>query len=162
MKRNLLRSARCSLACAGGLLLFLAALGCGSGQGTVSGRVLYQKQPVPGGLVTFVPVDPKQQAISAVIDEDGRYELTVAAGEVRIAVDNETLRPQPVGAKVELPPGLKLPPIKKGQLPPPEKATQPKPSGKYRAIPEKYYRIDTSDLRYTVIGGSQTYDIVLK
>jgi hypothetical protein len=153
-----------SLARCVGLLLLIPAVGCGAGQGTVSGRVLYKNTPVPGGLVTFVPADPKQQSVTAILDENGRYELTVASGEVRIGVDNEELRPPAAGAKgppLALP-GVKLPPIKKGDLPPEQKQTQAKNPGKYREIPEKYYRPDTSGLRYTVTGGSQTHDIELK
>jgi hypothetical protein len=146
----------------GPLLLLAVGVGCGSGEGTVSGRVLYQNTPVPGGLVTFTPVDARHPPATAVIDEHGRYQLTVAAGEVQISVDNRELKPlSPRDKKPPvLPPGVQLPPPGKVEVPPPQAAE--KPPGKYREIPEKYLRADLSGLSYTVTSGTQSYDVELK
>ena len=157
----------CDLARRGGPLLLLAALvGCGSGTGTVSGRVLVgkAKEPLPGGLVTFAPVDSKHNVVTAEIDEQGHYEATVPAGEVRISVDNRSLMPPAASPPPSLPPEL----LKLKKLPPPTKVEAPAPaggvkaSGRYRKIPEKYYRTDQSGLTFTVTGGAQKHDIELK
>src|SRR5205807_2404737 len=88
------------------LLLLAVVLGCGPGQGTVSGQVKYRGKPVPGGLITFVPADPRQPPAFTNLDENGRYQLTVAAGQVKISVDNRELAPVSKGP-VGLPPGLR-------------------------------------------------------
>src|SRR5439155_18825300 len=39
------------------LLILTLAAGCGNGEGKVSGKVLYNGKPVPGGRITFRPAD---------------------------------------------------------------------------------------------------------
>jgi hypothetical protein len=56
----------------------------------VSGRVLYNGKPLPGGRVTFVTADGF--ASTAVIDETGNYTIKSRVGEVGIGVDNRMLR----------------------------------------------------------------------
>src|SRR6516225_9304426 len=79
---------RFRFATSSGIVLILAlAAGCG-GRGTVSGQVLYKGKPVPGGWVTFRPVDASANTVNARIDQNGHYEATLPTGEVKIAVDN--------------------------------------------------------------------------
>ena len=152
-----------------GLLVLLAlAVGCKGGQGTVSGTVYLNDKPLPGGLVTFRPADSSRNAVSARIGEDGHFEATLPAGEVKIAVDNREFEPPPRGdvpklpPVVDLPPGVKpAPPERPGSPPTPEGAPE-KPSGKYVPIPPKYYDVDTSDLTLVVQPGPQSYDVRLK
>ena len=159
---------RCRSAGRFALSLALAlTVGCG-GKATLSGRVLYKKKPLPGGWVSFRLVDRRAPAVSAQLDEDGRYEVTLPPGEVQIAVDNRELEPlptEPPPAAPRLPPGLKLPP---GVPPPGAKAspasrTNPeRPSGSYVPIPPKYYDFEKSGLTHRVKSGPQTYDIELE
>ncbi len=165
MRRNPFGRGRALVAGCGWLILLPFVIGCGGGKGTVSGRVLYNKQPVTGGTVTFAPVKGGSSPVTATIDENGNYQITVPVGEMYISVDNEALKPVGAGEKPSLPPQLFG---KKLKLPPPEKGkrqqTAPageRPPGKYVAIPAKYARLDNG-LKYTVTSGSQPHDIELK
>jgi hypothetical protein len=151
------------------LILFAAALGCGPGQGTVSGQVkLTNGKPLPGGWITFVPADPRQPPATARIDENGRYELTVAAGKVKILVDNRELEAQAAQGpaapvlpeKIKLPADLNVPKPAPGQGPPPD--APEKLPGKYVRIDPKYHTVEKSGLEYTVSAGPQTHDVELK
>jgi hypothetical protein len=164
MRQPLLTPASATLARGVGLLLLLSVLaGCGSGHGTVSGRVLYGKRLVTGGTVTFAPVEGGSPPVLAQIDENGRYEVTVPAKEMWISVDNQALKPPATTRDIISVPalkGVKLPPLEKGHAP--EVAPgQEKPPGKYVPIPPKYYQLNNG-LRYTVTSGSQTHDIELR
>lgn len=148
-----------------GLLLPLL-VGCGPGQGKVSGRVLFNGAPLPGGLVTFRPADARQNAITAPIDAQGNYEAILPAGEVKVCVDNRELEPPPVLSGLQ-PPGLP-PEVQKAiggkaDKAAPRAADKPadKPAGRYVPIPEKYYTVETSGLQFTVQRGDQKQDISL-
>jgi hypothetical protein len=151
-----------------GLLLVLpVATGCGAGRGKVSGRVLYHGAALPGGSVTFRPADPGQNAVSAVVGEDGHYEAVLPVGEVTVSIDNRRLQPPP-NLGVGLTTGLPLPPEmrKDGAGTPPEQpggaeANPTRPPGHYIKIPDKYYNMETSGLQFTVSGGEQEHDLVL-
>jgi hypothetical protein len=146
-------------------LLFLPALaGCGRPTGHISGKVIYKGQPLPGGRLTFRPADPSLNTVPALIDAEGRYEATLPAGEVTIAVDNRELQPPEPGQRPALPPGIKLPgqdgAAKSAAATP--NAGEGKLTGKYVPIPEKFYQAETSGLNYTVKKGSENHDIELK
>jgi hypothetical protein len=134
--------------------------GCGPGEARVSGRVLYQDKPLPGGRVTFRPADSRRNSVSTPISPEGTYEATLPVGEVRISVDNRELEPPPSAAPPPSLPNFKPP--AGVVVPPPKKEEHQKPPGTYIPIPEQYYTIEKSGLTYTVTKGSQTHDIVLK
>jgi hypothetical protein len=138
------------------------AAGCAQSNATVSGTVKLDGKPLPGGIVTFFPVQPGGFPASAQISEQGHYEITTPPGEYRIALDNRELKERDRTTKPpELPPGIKLPPPKE---PPPGKEAPPKKqgiAGRYVAFPPRYYSAEESALTYTVTGGSQTHDIEL-
>jgi hypothetical protein len=157
------------------LLLVPILAGCGSAKGTVSGRVLYKGAALPGGRVTFRPANPKVNAIPVELDEEGKYEVTLPVGEVRVSVDNRELQPPsavPRGVPAGLPPEVQkaLAKAKTEAAPPPaaeptpagNSAAPPKPRGKYVPIPDKYYTIENSDLKFTVEPGNQKHDLELK
>lgn len=157
------------------LLLLPFLIGCGTNKTKVSGRVLYKGKPLPGGSVLFRPADSKQNSITAELDEQGNYEVTLPAGEVQVAVDNRELEPIADAPSGGLPPGLPAaarealtkakPSSPPPDAPPPaaDNSSAPtKPRGKYIRIPTKYYDTETSDLKFTVQPGSQTHDIELK
>jgi hypothetical protein len=129
-------------------LLLLAAAGCGN-TGTVSGRVTYKGEPVPGGVITFYGANGRTD--SGRIEADGRYAVYQAPlGEVKVTV----VRP-----KVGPPPR-----VFKGREPPrhPDAAgSAPAPSDKVMILPDRFKDPSTSGLTVTVKGGSQTTDIDL-
>jgi hypothetical protein len=147
----------------GFLVLAGLAAGCGAGQGTVSGKVLFNGKPLPGGWLTFRPADPSKNNVTAQIDENGHYEAVLPAGEVKIAVDNREWEPA-APMKTVLPPGVKLPAAPKTTADAPAvTSAASKPPGSYVPIPAKFYDADSSGLTFTVTSGkSQTHDIELK
>jgi hypothetical protein len=164
MKPTVFRFFRPGARCRLGLLLASAlAAGCGAGQVTVSGRVLCDGTPLPGGRVTFRPADPKQNAVSAEIDRQGNYEAVLPAGDVQVCVDNQEFAPRPAGGGVptDLPPELrdKVPGLKSANPAPP--AAPPPASDRYRPIPGRYAQVETSGLHFTARPGMAKQDIEL-
>ena len=154
------------LACAA-LSLLVPLAGCGRGRGTVSGVVLFQNKPLPGGLLTFRPSNPGENPVTVPISPEGRYEATLPTGDVLIGVDNRELLPPQKGGgpPPSLPSGIKLPPLKVEPASGPAGAKEKEPrkgAGQYVPIPDKYYSTDTSGLRYKVGKGNQSYDIPLE
>jgi hypothetical protein len=113
--------------------------GCGSKTGTVSGKVTYQGQPVPGGIINFLPQSEpdRGKVFSSGIDANGIYQVVrVPVGPVKITVQD------PGGQSAK-------------RIVDPNEA----PRKKY---PTRYATPEGSDLTFTVAGGSQEHDIELK
>jgi hypothetical protein len=158
--------------CVALLLPLLALAGCSSGNSKVSGRVLYNGAPLPGGRLTFRPADPRRNSVNAVVDAQGNYEAELPVGEVKVCVDNrELMTTESIGA--DLPPGLPFSAEAKkalGGKPAPVVPAAPaegdnapaKPAGRYIPIPSRYYDVDTSGLDFKVEGGSMQHDLTLK
>jgi hypothetical protein len=151
-----------------GLLLLLPFLtGCGGGKSKVSGQVRFNGDPLPGGVLTFQPADPKHNSVAVSLDEQGHYEATLPVGEVQVSVENRHLQPRsagPRGVPPSLPPEVQEALGKaKPQAAPPPPVDKPaaKPRGNYVPIPEKYSSIETSGLTFTVAPGNPTHDIEL-
>jgi hypothetical protein len=147
-----------------------AMAGCGIGQAKVSGRVLHDGKPLPGGRVTFFPQVQGLNSVSTLVDEQGNYQADLPTCEVKVIVDNHELKPRPKMNMVS-PPGLpggvlqKLAQAKKenssekgGAVDPRMHGTIP---GKYVEIPAKYNSVTTTPLSFTVHRGDQTHDIEL-
>jgi hypothetical protein len=120
------------------LVVFLAG-GCGSKVGSVSGKVTYEGEAVPGGFVDFVPQTGPQKGtvFSGTIDTSGKYQVTgVPVGPATILIRH------PGG-----------PPTK------PRPGENPAPRKQY---PTRYATAEGSELQFTVAGGSQEYNIDLK
>ena len=99
----LVRVGRCVLASS-----CLLSLSCGS-SGTVSGKVTYNGQAVPGGVVVFV-ADGTRGTMSATIGEDGSYRVeNVPSGPVKIAVKTAAPSRQPPPAQTKAWEGDKMP-----------------------------------------------------
>jgi hypothetical protein len=150
-------------------LLLVVVTGCGPGQGKVSGQALLDGAPLPGGRLTFRPADPRQNSVSAELDEQGRYEVLLPAGLVQVSIDNRELESR--GNQSAVPPIDGLPPnvlekLRGGaksdsaQCKPVEDALLKLP-GKYVVIPNRYYDLETSGLEFTVQRGDQNHDIIL-
>jgi hypothetical protein len=155
----------------GALVLTPFLAGCAPGQGKVSGQLTYNNKPVPGGLITFRPADPKQNSVSAELDAEGRFTAIVPEGEVLVSIDNRELEPRPTNLP-SIPPDLPLSPearAKIGKIAPPKPAEGDakesdevrRPRGRYLPIPEKYYLGETSGLKFTIKAGDQTLNIEL-
>jgi hypothetical protein len=136
-----------------GLLVAVLVCGCNGGlkppqTAEVSGKVLFNGQPVPGGEVTFVAIKGGY-ASGGAIDENGNYKVTVPVGEVKITVDNRKLQKARGAPKAG-------PMLKNPDAPAPSEM-----KGKYISLPTKYANADKTDLTYTVVLGSQTHEITL-
>jgi hypothetical protein len=149
------------------LLLVAAAGGCaGRAPGRVTGRVLLDGQPVQGGILTFMPADMRGPSVSASVDESGGYAAELPAGDMLVSFDNRTLAPPTPRAAPPLPKGLS-PEIRAklgrtdsapAPAPPPE---TPARSGRYVKVPDRYYMIETANIKFTVKSGEQQHDIEL-
>lgn len=123
--------------------LILAApllLGCGENTGTVSGKVLFQGEPLPSGTIAF---QGAKGWVGSSNLQSGEYKISgVPPGEVQITV--QTFPPSP------------------GVVPPDTPASSVKlPSLKYTEIPPAYSDFSSTPLKLTVKLGTQTHDIVL-
>jgi hypothetical protein len=117
--------------------------------GSVTGKVTYKGQPLPGGTVVFHPAKGKPAA--GTIQADGTYAIQgVPPGLVVVTIETES---------------VKAGPDKGPKLKPPAKDKEPTPGGgkaaRYVAIPRLYGDVKTSPLRLTVQAGKQVFDIVL-
>jgi hypothetical protein len=147
------------------LALLGAATGCGAspGNGKISGRVLLDGKPLPGGTVKFRPVDGRANLVSFELDESGTFSVDLPIGEVLVAVDNREFEPKPPRPPSPVPRALN-PEIRgklnldKARSAPPAAPTTP---SKYVAIPAKYYQPESSELTFTVQPGDMTHNIEL-
>jgi hypothetical protein len=162
---------RRSLIRIGGISLFLSlavlATGCG-GSGTVSGKVYYNNQPLPGGTVVFWNADGKGTKKSE-IQPDGSYKIEdMPSGQVKIAVVTDYLKPSGGRGSPGQAPGQGKAP--KMPMPPPDKLPEgadmgnvyknARPPGeKYVPIPPDYEDTAKTTLEYTVTKGPQEHDI---
>jgi hypothetical protein len=143
--------------------LALLPLGCGGGTGTVTGKVLFNDQPLPSGTVVFTNADGKGSQ-TAEIQPDGTYKIEkMPTGPAKVAVmtapsataEGRVPGPQP---KMPTPPPDKVP-----EGADPGKVYGNKPQAKkYVKIPEKYADAEKSGLTVTVGSGSQEWNIPLK
>jgi hypothetical protein len=135
-----------------GLLLALAAGGCGARTGTVRGTVTFAGEKLSAGTVTFFGSGEtiKTSGIAA----DGSYQIDgIPAG---LAIITVATSPPPEGVPV-----MPLPPLPR-DMPVSTKPTFVGPAfGPYVDIPKKYRSPEQSGLSWAVRGGAQTHDIVL-
>jgi hypothetical protein len=129
----------------------------------VSGQVLLDGKPLPGGKLTFRSTGPKSLPVTRTIDENGNYEeVDLPAGEVAVMVDNRALKPPPPRGPITLPKGISPEMAKQfndAHSGPPPQRNQ---AGKYVPIPERYYDGENGELKFTVQSGTQKHDIELK
>src|SRR5262249_22752825 len=129
-------------------LALISAAGCGKALGSVTGKVYYKNEPLKGGTVVFVTADG-QTGGGSEITEDGSYSIAdLPPGDVRIAVETRSLRPNRFRARE----GSAMP-----QNAPPEAGAYRghATTDRYVAIPDRYAEIESSELTYTVIAGKQ-------
>jgi hypothetical protein len=140
----------------------LALNGCGSGKGSVSGKVTYQGRPIViGSVVMTAKVGPP---VVGALDAEGHYALKgVPAGPVNVAVVT-TLPvymkgPTAFHGKRGLGADNKEPESKNSVAPLPE---PPKIDlEKWIQLPKEYERADTSGISTTVKPGNNLFNIEL-
>jgi hypothetical protein len=121
-------------------LLILASVGC-SGRGDVSGKVTYKGKPLVFGTVLIQGSDGSSQQGN--IEKDGSFTVRgVAPGVARVAVNSPNPRNITLVVKD---------PSKKRE-------GYPDAPGWFD-IPKKYENVESSGLKYTIKGGSNTIDI---
>lgn len=160
-------------------LIVSATVGCG-GKGTISGKVTVDGQPLGAGVITFHP--SKGQAISADI-KDGQYTVTgVHAGDAKVTVSTaavleklkqaelaqqNTARGQGQMAQMTEAEKANLPPAAKERIEQQEqRIVQAKKDladlkEKYRPVPDKYTKPESTPLTAPVKSGHNTYDVSL-
>jgi hypothetical protein len=144
------------------LALLGTVAGCGNGppgNGKVSGRVLLDNAPLPGGKVTFRSVDGRANLVTVELNETGAFSVNLPAGEVMVTVDNRDLEPKAPAGPLRFAGPVQAIRNKAPQaLPAPPKVGP----GRYVKIPERYYSLESSELSFTVSPGEQTHDIPLE
>lgn len=136
---SLLRSAMVAL-------LFLGASGCGGSKtGNVSGKVLLNGKPVPGGYVNFFPTGENTSAKTSPIREDGSYSVPgVPVGMAKITVQGVAGPVTPTN--VQMPKDMEM----------------PRSDRKTVDVPAKYSTTEQSGLTFDVKPGAQEFTIELK
>jgi hypothetical protein len=135
--------------------LLTAIAGCGKNRRSVehvevSGQVLFEGLPLPGGEVKFVAVNGGFGS-TGIIDENGHYQVNAPAGEVEIGVSNRMLQGNGGAGAGEGSLRQKKAKVQQVQ----------RVKGHWVNIPAAYADPHTSGLKYTVKSGPQTYDIQL-
>jgi hypothetical protein len=143
--------------------------GCGNTT-KVKGQVLFDGQPLPGGILSFTPGEGNPgNLMTATIQEDGTFVMADAPiGPVKVSIANTHLKPEdPKGKerrdKGEAPSGRRLAryylrPQAIEQIE--QQADAPK-IGRYVKIPEKYYNPATSSITIQVQRGGDAVKIEL-
>jgi len=148
------------------LLLFplsILVVGCGSGQGTVSGKVYYKGKLLPGGDVRFFPESGGGSFYSG-IGSDGSYSIAkVPRGPAKITVTysresplakaNPRNRAMAERGMQQQQEAMKAHRKNADSAPPPSDVA---------SVPDKYAKPDQSGLKVDVTGGKQTFDINLE
>jgi hypothetical protein len=151
------------------VIVTVAAVGCGHGssQSAVSGRVLLDGKPVPGGRITFISDHLGLNPVVATIDESGDYgPVSLPVGGVSVCIDNRYLAPPPPRQRFDPTTTIKgLSPELRNKMRGGDAGNQPAPaqSQNYIKIPERYHMVESSDdLKFNVESGNMTHNIDLK
>ena len=157
-----------------GALLLAGAVGCGGGKGTVSGKVTLDGKPLPAGKISFVGANGK--ATTADIT-DGQYTASnVPTGDVKVTVQTNSIKQEAdsllasnrygsVGSRPAA--RSKLPANVKEHLQ--EEAARNAEMlkrgkellARYRPVPGKYGKPDSSGLQVSVTRGDNSFDVPL-
>ncbi len=140
--------------------LVLCLAGCSPRTGEVSGEVTFKGNPIPGGILTFRPADESQNSVSYELGRDGKFKVTLPVGDALICIDNREFEPRPATLPA-IPPGMNLPPeVIKGMQASSKESS--KVSDRWVKLPEKYYQMETANMKIAVKGGKQTETIEFK
>lgn len=156
------------------VLLISTAMGCGGGKGTVTGKVTVDGKPLPAGKIAFIP--KSGSGVGGEI-KDGQYKVekvppgtvnvTVETQSLRTRIDSLTVAAQQFSQTQAPPPGVKMPENARESLEQEKKDAAEKAQelkelkAKYRPVPEKYGKAETSGLTLEVKSGSNSFDVPL-
>ena len=158
-----------------GALLLTGAVGCGgSGKGTVTGKVTLDGKPLPAGKISFVGASGK--AATADIS-DGQYTATnVPTGDVKVTVQTSPIKQEAdrllasgrySSAGRSRVPASKLPAnVREHVQEEAARNAEMLKKGKellarYRPVPDKYGKPDSSGLHVSVTRGENSFDVPL-
>jgi hypothetical protein len=129
-------------------VIFLAIIGCGAGEarGRVAGKVTFQGQAVPEGIIVFSN-DEKGVHLNTKLKPDGSYEIITAKG-AGLSVGNYSIS--------VCPPLPELAPVSA------DPAAAKRDAKQYPNIPQKYRDPKTSRLTLTVKEGDNQFDIAMQ
>ena len=122
------------------LISFVCFSGCSSNDtstGTISGKVRYKDNPVPGGTITFHITSEKGiKTAVGILQKDGSFEIKKAAvGSAKVTVETDTVNP--------------------GEQ-------QAQSSSNYVEIPKQYNSVETSGLTMDIKQGENKKTFELK
>jgi hypothetical protein len=125
------------------LLAIVALAGCGAPQGTVSGQVKFQGQPLPAGKITFFCEGGTKPVITRDLTH-GQYTMPeMPVGNARVAVATIEIKQDAVLGAMQSPTPTDVPAAA---------------TGPFVKIPDKYRMPDLSGLTYPIVAGKQTKD----
>lgn len=138
-----------------GLLMLVA--GCSS-KASISGKVTYNGEPMPGGSITFMPVQGGGGGTAKIDPKDGSYEMTsLPTGKMKIGVAPIVQPVMPRGMKpYGPPPGSGAPPEALKGL------NSGSTEGKHVPVPQEYTDPESSSLEVEVKSGKNTHNVELK
>lgn len=131
-------------------------VGCEQPRGMVEGEVILDGKPLPGGMMSFVSIGPKDKLKvegSAELDREGKFKIDLPVGDVMVGIDNREFEPMPATGPATMP-GSNLPDEVRKSLSASTKASS-KVSDRWVEIPERYYLPETSNIKIKVKKGPQ-------
>jgi len=137
-------------------------VGCQRPKGTIEGEVVFDGKPVPGGMLSFVSIGPKNKLTVegfCELGRDGKFKIELPVAEVMVGVDNREFEPMPATRPAMLP-GDNLPPDVRKSLSEGTKAAS-RVSDRWVQLPERYYLPETSKIKIKVAKGPQNLQIEL-
>jgi hypothetical protein len=147
------------------IVLVLGLAGCRKAkQEPMTGKVIYDGQPVTGGMMKLHAPGGKI-TIPITIKNDGTFTTTdVPPGEYKVTVETESVKEQPDPASPKMPKDFKPPTPPKDVKVPPEIDLKVDRKGKavYVKIPLKYADVKSTDLTWTVGTGKNDKVFELK
>jgi hypothetical protein len=129
--------------------------GGGSGEVSLSGKITYKGEPLPGGVLTMHAKDDPKKTVPASLTRQGTYQFTSALeGDVVFTLETESIKGQDVGQIFSK--GAK------GKDNPGPQHDGMNLMPKYVKIDKKYENIKTSGMAATLTKGANTKDFELK
>jgi hypothetical protein len=136
------------------ILASLSVSGCGKSRGVISGTVKYQGKLVTSG--TVVMIGPDEIPASSAIGPDGRYNLEVMPGRVKVGVSSPS--PDQTAAADR----LTAVNLKRGAGPRVANTPPPAAPPGWFPLPDKFADADKSGVTIDVNGPNDSQDIDLK
>lgn len=142
-------------------IALLPLMGCGSKRnqgGVLSGKITYKGQPVNGASLHLISPSSADTNITIPVSQEGTFQSSnIPPGEYKIVVD----APPPPQQAMRMPPTKGMDPAKAEEMR--QKLQQVQGDQKPTiAFPNKYKRVDQTDLKCNIKEGDQKLDLELK